>query len=123
MKRVLAIILMMFTMLAVAYGADESSPPKFRARRGKLTSPWDRITGITPEQRDKIIDVHQRSLEEIRQTREREESDIWNLLTEPQKDQYRMIKGKGRADIATRPSLHAITSQPATTQASVEIRN
>src|SRR4051812_19057624 len=104
MKQFVAIILAMFTMLALAYGADESAstPPKFRARRGKLVAPWDRLSDITPEQRDKIIDIHQRSLDEIRLSKEHEESDIWQLLTETQKDQYRLIKGKGRLDISTR---------------------
>ncbi len=119
MKRLIAIILVMFTMLAVAYGADDSAPPpKFRARRGKASSPWDRLSDITPEQRDKLIDIHQRSLDEIRLSREREESDIWQILTEPQKDEYRLIKGKGKIDIATRPSPRAVSTQPATTQSS-----
>src|SRR5262249_40420874 len=76
---------------------------------------WDRLSNVTPDERDRIIDIHQRSLEEIRQSKEREESDIWNLLTEQQKDEYRLIKGKGRLDISTRPVAHPATT-PANTQ-------
>jgi len=103
MKRWLTIAMLMLCVLLIA------------ASRAGLVLPWSRMTTLTPEQQAKIVTIHRRALDEMHQVKEREQSDIWAILGDPQRNEYRAMKG-GRSFVPPLPSTQPAATQPATTQ-------
>src|SRR3954471_23635355 len=61
------------------------SPTTLYSRNYRLTSPWNKVTSLTEEQREKIYHLHHQSLEQIKQIEAQERKEILEMLSDDQK--------------------------------------
>ena len=96
--------------------ADSSSPAgNAPASRGRvrLTKPWNELKDLTDDEKTKILEVHQKAVDEIKAIDAKEHKDIMALLTEDQQKEVAAIEMKEKSARSRKP-----TTQPAGTSAS-----
>ena len=112
--RVGAIVLLMGSAI---YAADSAAPAAGDASaphkgHGRLTKPWNELKDLKPEERTKILAVHQKALDEVHAIEAKEHEDILALLSDDQKKEVAAIEAKEKA------AAHAhATTQPAAANA------
>ncbi len=72
-----------------AFAEDAAEKPakqeKKEVKGPKLWGAWAKLASLTPEQKIKIKEIHEKALAEKRKIEEQEETDIMALLTDEQK--------------------------------------
>lgn len=86
---------------AVAKAADQA----LEVAQGKairLPQPWSFVTTLSDEQKARIAEIHQQTLEKIRALREEEEQQILALLSDEQKDEIERTVESRKAEAKVR---------------------
>ena len=79
--------------------AGEAKEAKETKKAVKLVQPWNKLTSLSEDQKDKINAIHQKALAEINLIEKREKTDIEALLTDAQKSELKEIAAeKKKAD-------------------------
>jgi Spy/CpxP family protein refolding chaperone len=97
--------------------ADSSTPAETPAPRGhaRLTKPWNELKDLTDDERAKILEIHQKAVDEVKEIDAKEHTDIMALLTEDQKKEVADIEKKEKMSRTRKP-----TTQPAAAPASAK---
>jgi len=77
--------------------ADETKPAK-APKPGKLTKPWVLLTTLSDDQKEQIITIHRKALDEKKAIEAKEEEDIMAVLTAEQKTELEAAIEKAKAD-------------------------
>lgn len=103
-----ALVISSAVMAADSKTATDSTPaaPKGHAR---LTKPWNELKDLTEDEKTKILEIHQKALDEVKEIDAKEHKDIMALLTEDQQKEVAEIEKKDKAARSTRKP----TTQPA----------
>ena len=88
--------------------ADTAAPKKGHAR---LTKPWNELKDLTDDEKTKIVEVHQKALDEMHEIEAKEKKDIMALLTESQQKEVEAIEEKDK-EAAKASRTHKATTQP-----------
>src|SRR5438477_9827223 len=90
------VVLAAFTFIRAddkpAAAADSKAP-----KNAKITAPWNKLSSLTDEQKEKIKTIHVKFLEEQKALKEKETTDITALLTDDQKTELKSITEKDSA--------------------------
>lgn len=79
----------------LVYAEDAATPPAAEHHHAhKLTKPWSEVTGLTDDQKAKIVEVHAKALQEEKVIREKEKEEIMALLTDAQKKEAEEAESK-----------------------------
>jgi Spy/CpxP family protein refolding chaperone len=71
---------------------------KSTGRKRGLVKPWSMLASLTDEQKDQIIEIHLKAVEEKKAIEEKEEEDIMALLNDEQKAELQAMQDKAKAD-------------------------
>jgi Spy/CpxP family protein refolding chaperone len=77
--------------------APSASTPAGARRLGRLTQPWNKLTGLSEEQKTKIREIHTAAIAEIHTIEAREKQDILALLSDEQKTELKSIEAEAMA--------------------------
>lgn len=108
--------LAMGTMVwAADSSGTKSDAPETPARTGhaRLTKPWNELKDLTADEKAKILEIHQKALDEEKAIQKKEHADILAVLTDDQKKEVAAIEVKERSARAKKA-----TSQPSGASAS-----
>jgi hypothetical protein len=85
-------------------GHDQQDPKSATAARGSSGrwgfAPYNKLSSVTEEQKQKIHEIHLKANAEIKAIKEKEEADIMALLTEEQKAELDKMEGDKKAKAA-----------------------
>jgi hypothetical protein len=100
------LMLLMGVAVLAAPGDNNTGQSAPRRSRAGLTRPWNQLKDLTGDEKSKIIDIHRKAADEIREIRAKEHADILVLLSEDQKKEIVQIEARdrGRRGATTRPS-------------------
>ena len=88
-------------------GHDQQDP-KTAAARGSSGrwgfAPFNRLSNVTEEQKQKINDIHRRANSDIKAIKEKEEADIMAILTDEQKAELEKMDADRKAKAAEKRS-------------------
>ena len=93
-----------------AAGATAAEAAPAQRRLGRLTQPWNRIVGLSEEQKTRIREIHAAAIAEIHRIEAREKQDVMALLSDEQKVELKKIEEEARASRKTRSGA---STQPA----------
>ncbi len=104
-----AVALLSGSVLVFAEDAAPATAPTehHHGRAGKLTKPWSELTGLTDDQKSKILAVHTKAVEEVKAIHEKEKEDIMAVLTDDQKKEAEEMESKSGhkgAEAETQPA-------------------
>jgi Spy/CpxP family protein refolding chaperone len=103
--------LLMGSVLAAApkdpAGAGDAAAHK---GHGRLTKPWNELKDLTDDEKTKILTIHQKALDEIKDIEAKENTDILATLTDAQKAEVKEIEAKDKE--AAHERTHKPTTQP-----------
>ncbi|HXE51436.1 MAG TPA: hypothetical protein VN541_00385 [Tepidisphaeraceae bacterium] len=99
-------------------GSSTATPQ--RQTRVRLTRPWNQLTDLTDDEKKKILDVHGKAAEQIRQIREKEHADILALLSEDQKKEVAQIEATDRTQRRGRRNSASSSSSSNTSQSGAQ---
>lgn len=74
--------------------AEGAAAPR---RLGRLTQPWNRLTGLSEEQKTRIREIHAAAIAEIHRIEAQEKQDVLALLNEEQKAELKSMEEEARA--------------------------
>ena len=77
-------------------GDSTTATPRRQARAARLTRPWSELSDLTEDEKAKILEVHRKALDEIRQIQAKEHSDILAFLTDSQRKEVADLEAKQR---------------------------
>jgi Spy/CpxP family protein refolding chaperone len=102
-----ALVISSAVMAADSKTATDSTPatPKGHAR---LTKPWNELKDLTDDEKAKILEIHQKAVDDVKEIDAKEHKDIMALLTEDQQKEVAEIEKKDKAARSKKP-----TTQPA----------
>ena len=92
-----------------ASGTDSETTP--RKGHARLTKPWNELKDLTDDEKTKIIEVHQKAVDEMHEIEAKEHKDIMALLTDSQKKEVEEIEAKDK-EAAKAGRTHRSTTQP-----------
>lgn len=105
-----AALVMGSALLAADSGTSESTAPRTHARV-RLTKPWSQLKDLTDDEKAKILEIHQKAVDEIKAIDAKEHTDILAVLSDNQKKEVATIEEKDKeAQRASRRK--ASTTQP-----------
>lgn len=78
--------------------AEATPARRASSRGGRLTKPWSMIESLSDEQKEKIVAIHRKSLDEVNAIEAKEKSDIMALLSETQKSELKASQDREAAD-------------------------
>lgn len=102
-------------LLAAPAGDSASATPPQRRPSVRLTRPWSQMTDLTDDEKKKILEIHGKAAEQIRQIQEQEHKDILALLTEDQKKEAAEIETRDREQRRSRRGTASSSGAPAAT--------
>lgn len=104
-------------VLAADSGTTGAKPdaPAARTSRARLTKPWNELKDLTDDEKSKILEIHQKALDEEKAITKKEHEDILAVLTDTQKKEVVEIEAKEKSARSKKP-----TTQPAGASASSE---
>ena len=79
------------TLIVLAAGATPHQSTR-------LTKPWSQLTGLSEEQRQRLVEIHRRARTEIQQILQKEYRDSLAVLTQEQLDQLRNLQDQQTID-------------------------
>lgn len=85
----------------------------------RLTKPWNELKDLTDDEKTKIVEIHQKALDEIKEIDAKENQDILAVLTDDQKKEVAAIEAKDKEAQRAARSKKA-TTQPSAAAASSE---
>jgi Spy/CpxP family protein refolding chaperone len=85
-------------LIAADEGAAPAAQPEAHHRAARLTKPWSEISSLTDDQKTKIEEIHGQALEQEKEIRAKEQSQIEALLTDAQKAELKSAAEKTMAD-------------------------
>lgn len=109
------LMLLMGVAVLAAPGDNNAAQPARRPNRAGLTRPWNQLKDLGADEKTKIIDIHRKAMDEIRQIRQREHADIMALLSGDQKKEVAQIEAKDREAARQR---RGATTRPAVSTSS-----
>ncbi len=65
--------------------AEATDKPAKKTKVAKLTKPWSGISSLTEEQKAQIVEIHKKSVAEVKEIEQREHDAIMALLNDQQK--------------------------------------
>jgi len=101
--RVAAGVVCVVLAAMVTVRAADDKPADAKADKkpaGRLFAPWSKMTSLSDDQKDKIKDIHAKTLAQIKEIHEKEEADIMALLSDKQKDEVKELMAKDKAKTA-----------------------
>ena len=96
-----------------------ASPATPRAGRARLTKPWNELKDLTDDEKSKILEIHQKALDEETAITKKEHEDILAVLTDTQKKEVADLEMKAK-DAQRAARSKKPTTQPAGASASTE---
>lgn len=103
----------------LAADSNSGTTPAPTHGHARLTKPWNELKDLTDEEKTKIIEIHQKALDEIREIDAKEHTDILAVLTDDQKKEVETIEVKDKEAQRAARSKKA-TTQPSGASASSE---
>lgn len=104
---------------SAAPGGSSDSTPAPRHARVRLTKPWNQLKDLTEDEKAKILEIHQKAVDEVKAIDAKEHADILAVLSDEQKKEVATIELKDKeAQRASRRK--SATTQPAAAAASSE---
>ena len=92
-------------------GSDNVRPP--RRAQARLTKPYSELKDLTPDERNRIIEIHQKAVDQIHEIEAQEKEKILAILTPQQQKELADIQAKDReAARERRSSARGATTQP-----------
>jgi Spy/CpxP family protein refolding chaperone len=93
-----AVVLVGVGVHAVADDATTNPSDESHAPRARIGSPFNKLDDLTDDQKAKIKDIRTEALEQEKQIRDKETSDIMALLTDDQKKELSDMEAKEAAE-------------------------
>jgi hypothetical protein len=94
--------------------ADSSTPTAAPSRgRARLTKPWNQLKDLTDDEKAKILEIHQKAVDEVKAIDAKEHEDILAVLTDDQKKEIATIEEKDKEAQRASRSKKGATTQPA----------
>ncbi|HEX4053084.1 MAG TPA: hypothetical protein VHX86_02355 [Tepidisphaeraceae bacterium] len=94
-----ATVLVGACVIAIADDSTTQPSPEMRTpTRSRIVSPFNQLTDLTDDQKDKIRDIHAQTMEQERQIRQKEQDDIMAVLTDDQKKELTDLEAKLAAE-------------------------
>jgi hypothetical protein len=91
---------------------EAPAPAEAHHGKGRLTKPWNELKDLTDDEKTKILAIHQKALDEVRDIEAKEKTDIMATLTDAQKKEVASIEAKDK-QAAHESRSHKATTQPA----------
>lgn len=74
-------------------GTDSTAAPK-RQTRTRLTRPWSELKDLTSDEKSKILEIHQKAVDQVHEIEAQEHKDILALLTDQQRKEVADLETK-----------------------------
>lgn len=101
-------------MGSAVLAADSSTPAAPPSRgRVRLTKPWNQLKDLTDDEKAKILEIHQKAVDEVKAIDAKEHEDILAVLTDDQKKEIATIEEKDKEAQRASRSKKGATTQPA----------
>ena len=100
-----------FLVAAPAVKSGDSANSTARHSNVRLTKPWSEMNSLTDAEKNKILDIHRKAVEQIHEIETREKQDIMALLTPAQKKEVEDIETRDKQEQKERRT-HKPTTQP-----------
>lgn len=94
-----AVVLVGVGVIAIADDATTNPSTEIRtSTRSRIVAPFNQLTDLTDDQKDKIRDIHAQAIEQERQLRQKEQDDMMAVLTDDQKKELTDLEAKLAAE-------------------------
>ena len=79
-----------------AGGEDNAASAPRRQARVRLTKPWNELKDLTADEKTRILEIHQKAIDQIHEIEAKEHQDILAMLTDEQKKEVAAIEAKDK---------------------------
>lgn len=100
-----------FLVAAPAANRGDSANSTARRSNVRLTKPWSEMNSLTDAEKNKILEIHRKAVEQIHEIETREKQDIMALLTPAQKKEVEEIEARDKQEQKERRTRRP-TTQP-----------
>jgi Spy/CpxP family protein refolding chaperone len=107
----LGIAMCAVALMVHAAPTTKPSSPTTRPAGARLFGPYEKLTSLTSEQRDKIHEIRRKYLADVHDLEHKQTEDITALLSDDQKKELQEIEEKTTAEAKTKAGAKKETGQ------------